>query len=70
MSDSKQEFKHFAFVVDGVVVEIMSIASSPEWNNFNELYSSRPTIIEVPASLEEFGKGYRWDGENFSPPTE
>lgn len=68
MSDSTQEFRHFAFVVNGVVQEIMSISSGPEWNQFHELYGSRPTIIEVPSSTEDFGKGYTWDGENFVPP--
>jgi hypothetical protein len=70
MSDSAPTFRNFAFVVDGVVVEIMSINSGPEWNQFLELYSSRPTIIEVPESIDNFGKGYMWDGENFNPPTE
>lgn len=67
---STSEFRNFAFVVNGVVVEIMSINSGAEWNQFLELYASRPTIIEVPESLEEFGKGYRWNGTNFTPPTE
>jgi hypothetical protein len=68
MSDNVQEFRHFAFVVNGVVKEIMSIASGPEWNQFYELYASRPIIIEIPSSMEDFGKGYTWDGENFAPP--
>lgn len=70
MSDSTSTFRNFAFVVDGVVTEIMSINSGPEWNQFLELYASRPTIIEVPENIEDFGKGYTWDGENFNPPTE
>lgn len=68
MSDNAQEFRHFAFVVDGVVKEIMSIASGSGWNQFHELYASRPIIIEIPSSMENFGKGYTWDGENFAPP--
>jgi hypothetical protein len=68
MSNDSQDFKHFAFVVDGVVKEVMSIASGPEWNQFHDLYSSRPTIIEVPETVTDFGKGYLWDGTNFSPP--
>jgi hypothetical protein len=48
----------------------MSISSGPEWNQFHELYSSRPTIIEIPSNQENFAKGYTWDGENFNPPTE
>jgi len=70
MSDNTPEFRHFAFVVNGVVSEVMSINAGPEWNQFHDLYASRPTIIEVPSNLEDFGKGYTWDGENFNPPTE
>ena len=69
MSDTTPEFRHFAFVVDGVVTEIMSISSGPEWNQFHELYASRPIIIEVPSAQEDFAKGYTWDGENFNPPS-
>jgi hypothetical protein len=66
---SEPEFRHFAFVVNGVVTEIMSINSGPEWNKFVELYASKPIIIEVPKSIENFGKGYTWDGTKFNPPT-
>lgn len=68
MSETQPQFKHFAFVVNGVVEEIMSISTTPEWNKFVELYSSKPVVIEVPDSLNDFGKGYTWDGENFAPP--
>jgi hypothetical protein len=70
MSNDTPEFRNFAFVVDGVVAEIMSINSGTDWNPFLELYASRPTIIEVPETVDNFGKGYTWDGENFNPPTE
>jgi hypothetical protein len=70
MSDSTPVFRNFAFVVDGVVTEIMSINSGPEWNRYIEMYASRPTIIEIPENIEDFGKGYTWDGVNFNPPTE
>lgn len=68
MSDVTQEFRNFAFVVNGVVEEVISISSSPDWNRFLELYGSRPVIIEVPQELQDFGTGYLWDGVNFSPP--
>ena len=68
MSETQSQFKHFAFVVNGVVEEIMSISVTPKWNKFVELYSSKPVIIEVPDSLNDFGKGYLWNGETFSPP--
>jgi hypothetical protein len=67
---STPDFRHYAFVVNGVVVEIMSISDTDEWNQFHELYGSRPVIIEVPGSVENFGKGFTWDGTNFNPPTE
>ena len=70
MSDSTPTFRNFAFVVDGVVAEIMSINSDSGWNPFLELYASRPVIIEVPETVENFGKGYTWDGTSFNPPTE
>ena len=46
MSDNSQEFRHFAFVVDGVVKEIMSIASGPEWNQFHELYGHDQPLLK------------------------
>jgi hypothetical protein len=68
MNENTETFRHFAFVVNGVVEEVMSINSGQDWNKFIELYASRPVIIEVPDSLNDFGKGYTWDGENFAPP--
>lgn len=70
MSESTPKFRNFAFVVNGIVTEIMSIQSDEHWNQFLELYASRPTIIEVPESTENFDKGYTWDGTNFNPPAE
>ena len=68
MSNDTETFRHFAFVVNGIVEEVMSINTGPDWNKFIELYASKPVVIEVPDSLNDFGKGYLWDGENFSPP--
>jgi hypothetical protein len=68
MNENTETFRHFAFVVNGVVEEVMSINSGQDWNKFIELYASKPVVIEVPDSLNNFGKGYLWDGENFSPP--
>lgn len=68
MSDNTETFRHFAFVVNGVVEEIMSINTGPDWNRYVELYASRPVVIEVPQDLEDFGKGYLWDGTTFNPP--
>jgi hypothetical protein len=42
---------------------------SEQGNELLELWQSRPTIIEVPDDLEDFGKGYIWDGKTFKPPT-
>lgn len=68
MSDNTETFRHFAFVVNGVVEEIMSISTGPDWNRYVELYASRPVVIEVPQDLENFGTGYLWDGTTFNPP--
>jgi hypothetical protein len=68
------DLKHFAFVVDGAVAHIVSIPAprvniSEQGNELLELWQSRPLIVEVPDDLENFGRGYIWDGETFKPPT-
>jgi hypothetical protein len=68
MSNTPQEFRHFAFVVNGVVEEVMSINTGPEWNRYIELYASQPVVIEVPQDLQDFGTGYLWDGTSFNAP--
>ena len=68
MSNNNDTFKRFAFVVDGVVAQVLSISDTPEWEAFIALHSSKPIVIEVPSELQNFGEGYLWDGTSFNPP--
>jgi len=70
-SDNPQEFKHYAFVIDGEVVWTHANPSNDDFERVNAVFSSNPQIVLIP---EELGNTVNWmegwtfvDGEFVAP---
>lgn len=61
----------FAFVVDGEVSHVTEIDDqhdSPVVPRMIAAYRQKPIFVDV--SNTDIGKGWTWDGQDFSPPAE
>lgn len=66
------DYKHFAFVVDGDVGHISRLQIGPVLEGSIACLSSNPTVVEITGDLRTQVnlKGWKYDGNNFIPPSE
>jgi len=65
--DNPDEFKHFAFIVDGEVGHISRIQNAQYTERSIACLSSNPTIVEITGDLrtQVMTVGWMYDGETF-----
>ena len=56
-TDNPQEFKYFAFVIDGEVVWNHANPLGSDFERVNAVFSSNPQVVPIP---EELGNTVNW----------
>lgn len=71
--DDTEDVKYtdYWFILDGEVVWKHSIANNYAFEMMHAIFSSKPIVVKAPDEINlDITYGWKYDGENFSPPVE